>query len=195
MKRLILLLFLILNYTDMKSNDVIVFGGGCFWCVEAVFDRIEGVKTVVPGYSGGNVINPSYREVCTGNTGHAEVVEITYNPQQVSLAGLLKVFFSTHDPTTLNRQGADVGTQYRSAIFYKTDKQKAIIDEVMAKLEAEHVYEKPIVTQVLPLENFYQAEAYHIDYYQNNSEQSYCRFVIQPKIEKFEQVFNDLLKK
>ena len=123
MKRLILLLFLILNFTDMKSNDVIVFGGGCFWCVEAVFDRIEGVETVVPGYSGGNVINPSYREVCTGNTGHAEVVEITYNPQQVSLAGLLKVFFSTHDPTTLNRQGADVGTQYRSAIFYKTDKQ------------------------------------------------------------------------
>ncbi|MDA3879760.1 MAG: peptide-methionine (S)-S-oxide reductase MsrA [Prolixibacteraceae bacterium] len=179
----------------MKSNDIIVFGGGCFWCTEAVFERFKGVDDVIPGYSGGNVINPSYREVCNGNTGHAEVVEVNYNSLEISLTELLKVFFTTHDPTTLNRQGADVGTQYRSVIFYKTEEQKLIIDKVIAELTAGEVFDNPIVTEVLPLENFYLAEDYHNNYYQTNKQQPYCRFVITPKIDKLEEVFYELLKK
>ncbi|MDA3818544.1 MAG: peptide-methionine (S)-S-oxide reductase MsrA [Prolixibacteraceae bacterium] len=177
------------------AKDVIVFGGGCFWCTDAVFERIEGVSGVIPGYSGGNVINPSYREVCTGNTGHAEVVEVTYNPDLVKLETILQVFFTTHDPTTLNRQGADVGTQYRSAIFYTNERQKRVAEQVIAELEQNNVFDDPIVTEVQPLENFYQAEEYHDGYFDANKQQPYCRFVIQPKIEKLENVFDEILKK
>lgn len=191
---MILLTILALNLNVM-AKEVIVFGGGCFWCTEAVFERIEGVSDVLPGYSGGNVINPSYREVCTGNTGHAEVVEVTYDSSIVKLETLLKVFFTTHDPTTLNRQGADVGTQYRSAIFYTSDKQKVLAEMIIGELERNKVFNDPIVTEVKPLENFYQAEDYHNGYFEANKQQPYCRIVIQPKIEKLEKVFDNFLKK
>ena len=195
MKQLIFLLAILALNVNVMAKEVIVFGGGCFWCTDAVFERIEGVSDVIPGYSGGNVINPSYREVCTGNTGHAEVVEVTYNPDVVRLETILQVFFTTHDPTTLNRQGADVGTQYRSAIFYTNEKQKQVVEQVIDELEQNNVFDDPIVTEVQPLENFYQAEEYHDGYFDANKQQPYCRFVIQPKIEKLEKVFDEILKK
>jgi peptide-methionine (S)-S-oxide reductase len=195
MNQLIILLAILALNVNVMAKDVIVFGGGCFWCTDAVFERIEGVSGVIPGYSGGNVINPSYREVCTGNTGHAEVVEVTYNPDLVKLETILQVFFTTHDPTTLNRQGADVGTQYRSAIFYTNERQKRVAEQVIAELEQNNVFDDPIVTEVQPLENFYQAEEYHDGYFDANKQQPYCRFVIQPKIEKLENVFDEILKK
>jgi len=195
MKQLMFFLLAILALNvNVMAKEVIVFGGGCFWCTDAVFERIEGVTDVIPGYSGGDVINPSYREVCTGNTGHAEVVEVTYDDEVVKLETLLKVFFTTHDPTTLNRQGADVGTQYRSAIFYSNEKQKAIVENVIGELEVNKVFNDPIVTEVKPLENFYQAEDYHDGYFEANKQQPYCRIVIQPKIEKLEKVFDTILK-
>ncbi len=179
-----------------SSIDTITLGGGCFWCVEAVYGMLDGVISAVSGYSGGTVKNPAYREVCNGTTGHAEVVEITFDKTKTSLEEILKVFFTVHDPTTLNRQGADVGTQYRSAIFYRNDEQKRIADDIIAALTKEHVYDSPIVTEVTPFKAFYKAEDYHQDYYNNNKDSNpYCSLVITPKIEKFEKVFGDRIRK
>ena len=178
-----------------QKLETATLGGGCFWCTEAVYKELKGVVDVKPGYSGGHVKNPSYREVCTGNTGHAEVVEITFDPSVVSFSDILEVFFKTHDPTTLNRQGNDVGTQYRSVIFYHNEKQKEVAEKVINLFEKEKIYDKPIVTQVEPFTVFYEAEDYHHDYYERNKNQPYCQFVITPKLDKFEKIFKDKLKK
>jgi peptide-methionine (S)-S-oxide reductase len=169
-------------------------GSGCFWCSEAIFERVNGVIDVTPGYSGGHVKNPSYREVCNGTTGHAEVIQITYDPSIISFAELLEIFFKTHDPTQLNRQGADIGEQYRSVIFYHDEDQKKTAGKIKAELNKEKVWDKPIVTAIEPFPVFYKAEDYHNDYYNNNPTQGYCQFVITPKIEKFEKVFSGYLK-
>jgi peptide-methionine (S)-S-oxide reductase len=181
----------------MESNELktVTFGAGCFWCTEAVFLNVNGVTKVVSGYSGGKVKNPTYREVCTGLTGHAEVTQITYDPKVVSFQDLLEVFWNTHDPTTLNRQGADEGTQYRSVIFYNDEEQKKIAEEYKKQLEASHVYKNPIVTEVSPLINFYPAEDYHQNYFALNPNQGYCQYVIRPKVDKFKQHFASKLKK
>ncbi len=178
-----------------KNEEVATFGGGCFWCVEAIYERVNGVHGVISGYSGGHVENPDYRQVTTGLTGHAEVVQITYDPQVVTFYELLEIFFKTHDPTTLNRQGADVGTQYRSIILYHSEEQKKQSEEIIAELNGAGIYPNPIVTQVEPFKKFYEAEDYHQEYYENNPNQGYCRMVIQPKVEKFEKVFRDKLKR
>src|SRR5256712_12554958 len=175
-------------------TEIATLAGGCFWCLEAVFDDLEGVEGVVSGYSGGSVPNPTYKHVCTGDTGHAEVVQVTFNPDVISYRDLLRVFLTVHDPTTLNRQGADVGTQYRSAIFYHSPEQKAAAEQVIAEIEREGVWSRPIVTEVAPLKVFYPAEDYHVDYYANNPNQGYCRVVIDPKVAKFRQKFRDRLK-
>jgi peptide-methionine (S)-S-oxide reductase len=169
-------------------------GGGCFWCTEAVYKNLKGVVDVVPGYSGGNIKNPAYREVCTGKTGHAEVVQITYNPEIVSFSEILEVFFMTHDPTTLNRQGNDVGTQYRSAIFYHSEVQKNTAEKIISLFEEEKVFTEPIVTEVTPFEAFYEAEESHKDYFERNKEQPYCQFIVAPKVAKFKKIFKDKLK-
>lgn len=176
------------------SEEVITLGGGCFWCIEAIFEELKGVKKVESGYSGGKTLNPTYKEVCSGNTGHAEVVQITFDPQLISLEELLEVFFALHDPTTLNRQGADVGTQYRSAIFYHNAGQKATAEKIIATLNKEKVFDKPIVTEVSAFEKFYIAEDYHQAYYELNKEQPYCRAVIKPKMDKLHKVFKEKLK-
>jgi len=182
--------------TKKSSNlETITLGGGCYWCVEAVYEDLNGVKSVVSGFSGGTVANPTYEEVCTGETGHAEVVQITYDKTITDINEIFKVFFTVHDPTTLNRQGADVGTQYRSVIFYKNDEQKKAAQSIIAELNKAKVYNSPIVTKVEPFKKFYKAEDYHQNYYANNKNQPYCKMVIQPKIEKFEKVFKDKLKK
>jgi peptide-methionine (S)-S-oxide reductase len=178
--------------TDQKASAV--FGGGCFWCTEAVFDRLRGVISVMPGYAGGGVKNPSYREVCTGSTGHAEVIRVQFDPSKISYRDLLTVFFATHDPTTLNRQGHDTGTQYRSIILYADDAQKTAAEEVIAELNSSGAYTQPIVTEVKPLTDFYDAEDYHHQYYANNPNQPYCQFVIDPKLEKANKRFHELLK-
>ncbi|MGL4514320.1 MAG: peptide-methionine (S)-S-oxide reductase MsrA [Lacipirellulaceae bacterium] len=170
------------------------FGGGCFWCTEAVFEQTRGVLSAVSGYSGGPLPNPTYEAICTGRTGHAEVTQVEYDPAKVSYAELLEIFFRTHDPTTLNRQGGDVGTQYRSVVFYHNDEQKRVTEEVIAKLTTAGVYDDPIVTQVTPLGQFYEAEKYHQNYFANNPEQGYCRAVIQPKLAKFRRVFEEHVK-
>ena len=180
---------------DNMNTKVTTFGSGCFWCSEAIFNRIEGVIKVEPGFSGGHTKNPSYKEVVTGTTGHAEVAQITYNPDFVSFSTLLEVFWKTHDPTTLNRQGADVGTQYRSIIFFHNKEQESLAKEYLAALDSEKIWENPIVTEIVPFVKFYPAEDYHNDYYKNNPTNSYCSFVITPKIEKFEKIFMDRLKK
>jgi methionine-S-sulfoxide reductase len=186
---------------DMKTkvteniNDEITLGGGCFWCLDAIYREIRGVEKVLSGYSGGSVANPTYEEVCTGSTGHAEVVQITFNPRIITAEKLLQIFFVIHDPTTLNRQGADVGTQYRSIIFYRNQKQKDVIDKVTGELKKDNVYKNPIVTEIVPFQYFYAAEDYHQDYYSQNKEQSYCRVIINPKLEKFKKTFRDNLKK
>jgi peptide methionine sulfoxide reductase msrA/msrB len=180
--------------TNSENIDTIVLGGGCFWCVEAVYENLDGVTKVVSGYAGGTVENPSYEEVCTGKTGAAEVIEITYDKTKTNLDEIFKVFFTVHDPTTLNRQGADVGTQYRSAIFYKNENEKKIAQDLIKDLNAE-VFSNKIVTTLEPLKKFYKAEEYHQGYYENNKNKPYCEMVIQPKIEKFEKVFKDRLKK
>lgn len=167
-------------------------GGGCFWCLEAVFEAITGVSMVVSGYSGGHVADPTYRQVCTGNTGHAEVVQVTFDPAVVSYRQLLEVFFAIHDPTTLNRQGADVGTQYRSVIFYHSDEQKQTAEQVMAATAGK--WNQPLVTQLVPLERFYPAEEYHQGYFRANPGQGYCQRVVRPKVVKFYQQFGDLGK-
>jgi len=178
-----------------NSTSLATFGGGCFWCMEAVFQQMSGVEKIESGYSGGNTKNPTYKEVCTGETGHAEVIQITFNSSLVSFAELLKVFFTMHDPTTLNRQGNDVGTQYRSVIFYHNAEQQHEAEAVIQEINKQHIYPNPVVTQVVPFSVFYKAEDYHQNYYNQNKEQSYCRFVIQPKVEKFEKIFNDRMKK
>lgn len=181
--------------TDTTKYNVATFGAGCFWCTEAVFTRLKGVAKVESGYSGGNVPNPTYEAVCTGKTGHAECTNIYFDPAVISYTQLLEVFFKTHNPTTLNQQGADVGTQYRSVIFYHNHEQKRIVEEIMKRLNEEKIWDKPIVTEISEFRKFYVAEDYHQDYYENNTNQGYCAFVITPKIEKFEKVFKNLLKK
>jgi peptide-methionine (S)-S-oxide reductase len=177
-----------------QNADTATLGGGCFWCLEAVYDQVQGVTDVVSGYSGGTVPQPSYQQVCTGLTGHAEVVQVSFDSQQISFKEILHIFFSIHDPTTLNRQGADVGPQYRSAIFYHNEEQKAIAEAVIAELEAGHIWDDPIVTQVVPFEAFYPAEDYHQEYYQKNPWQGYCQVVISPKVAKFRKRFAERLK-
>lgn len=181
---------------EMMSDTLAIatFGGGCFWCTEAIFERVQGVKGAVSGYSGGQVKNPSYREVTTGRTGHAEVIQITYDPDIVSYTELLEIFFKTHDPTTLNRQGADVGTQYRSVVFYHTAEQKETVEAIIRELEKEKIWNDPIVTEVTAFDTFYEAEDYHQEYFDNNPGQGYCRIVIQPKIDKLNAIFSDKLK-
>ncbi len=178
-----------------SAMEKATFAGGCFWCLEAIFQDVEGVTEVASGYSGGHIANPSYEQVCTGTTGHAEAVQITYNPAQIRYDELLEIFFQTHDPTTLNRQGNDEGTQYRSAIFYHNTQQKKLAEEMIAKLNASGSFENRIVTQVAPLEKFYPAEGYHQDYYKLNPNQPYCRLVIHPKLKKFKHTFKEKLKK
>lgn len=179
---------------DSTKLSIATFGSGCFWCSEAVFERVKGVYKVVSGYSGGNVPNPTYDSVCTGLTNHAECVQVYFNEKEVSYTKLLEIFFKTHDPTTLNKQGADVGTQYRSVIFYHDEKQRQIAEKIKKKLNDEKIWDNPIVTEIVPFKKFYEAEDYHQNYYEKNPYQGYCAFVITPKIEKFEKVFKDLLK-
>ena len=176
------------------NTEIATLGGGCFWCLEAVYDQVQGVTDVVSGYSGGTVPQPTYQQVCTGLTGHAEVVQVSFHPDQISFKEILHIFFGVHDPTTLNRQGADVGPQYRSVIFYHDDGQKDTAEAVVAELEADHIWEDPIVTQVVPFEAFFPAEDYHQEYYQNNPWQGYCRVVISPKVAKFRKQFAERLK-
>ncbi len=177
------------------GKEIATLAGGCFWCLEAVFDELKGVEQVVSGYSGGKRPNPTYEQVCSGATGHAEVVQITFDPQLISFKELLQVFFTIHDPTTLNCQGADIGTQYRSAIFYRTPEQKVIAEQVITELTAAHLWHSPIVTEVTPFQAFYQAENYHQQYYENNPNQLYCRAVIAPKVVKFRKEYLAKLKK
>jgi peptide-methionine (S)-S-oxide reductase len=188
--------------TGIKRGDTMdtrretaTLGGGCFWCLEAVYDDLRGVESVVSGYAGGHVANPSYDAVCAGTTGHAEVVQVTFDPAEVSFREILDVFFTIHDPTTLNRQGADVGTQYRSAIFYASGEQKQAAEQAIRDLEAEEVWESPIVTEVVPLTEFYPAESYHQEYYARNPRAGYCQVVIAPKVSKFRKQYLDRLKK
>jgi len=181
--------------TKATAQEDITVGGGCFWCTEAIFLEINGVEKVESGYTGGSTVQPAYADVCTGKTGHAEVVQITFNPNIISLTKILQIFFATHDPTTLNRQGADIGTQYRSVIFYRNAQQKAVIDKVVGDLEKLKAYKDPVVTEVVPFKSFYRAEDYHQNYFQRNPQQSYCRIIINPKLEKFRKVFHDNLKK
>lgn len=176
------------------KTDTATFGAGCFWCVEAIFQELKGVHSVKSGYAGGFVKNPSYKEVCTGRTGHAEVAQIVYDPSVINFEELLEVFWKTHDPTTLNRQGADVGTQYRSAVFFHNEEQKEKAAFYMKKLDESGAFQNPIVTTIEPYENYYEAEDYHQDYYNNNGSQGYCRKVIQPKVEKFRKAFSEKLK-
>jgi len=178
----------------MSETKKAVFGGGCFWCIEPVFSRVKGVNAVEPGYTGGHVKNPSYQEVCMGNTGHAEVIKIEFDPQVVSYSKLLEIFFSVHDPTTLNRQGADIGDQYRSAIFYEDEKQKKEVEDFVKVLEEKKVFKKPIVTKIERLTDYYSAEDYHRQYYDNNPGLPYCQFIITPKIKKLSNNFGDILK-
>lgn len=176
------------------ANEVATLGGGCFWCLEAVYEELRGVEKVESGYSGGHVPNPTYREVCSETTGHAEVVQVTFDPAVVSYREILEVFFTIHDPTTLNRQGADVGESYRSAIFYHSEEQRRVAQEVISALEAEGVWDDPIVTQVSPFEEFYVAEDYHQEYFRNNGFQPYCQVVIAPKVAKFRKQYLEKLK-
>jgi peptide-methionine (S)-S-oxide reductase len=169
--------------------ETVTFGSGCFWCTEAVFQQLKGVSIVVSGYSGGHVENPTYEQVVTGRTGHAEVCQIQFDPEQISFEDILEVFFNTHDPTTLNRQGNDVGTQYRSVIFYHNDEQRRTAERIKAELDTSGNWNNPIVTEIVPFEKFYKAEDYHQNYYRNNPNQGYCQLVIAPKLKKFEKVF------
>jgi peptide-methionine (S)-S-oxide reductase len=179
---------------NMDNLEKATFGSGCFWCTEAIFENLNGVNSVVSGYAGGQVLNPTYEEVCAGKTGHAEVTQITYDPSVISYDELLEVFWKTHDPTTLNRQGNDVGPQYRSAIFYHNEEQKLLAEKYKAELDKSGAWDNPIITEISPLANYFPAEEYHQDYYINNSNQGYCAFVIAPKLEKFKNVFKDKLK-
>lgn len=198
MKSIIIMVLTLLSIQSVdaqsKKLQKATFGMGCFWCTEALFQRLNGVVTVKSGYEGGDIPNPTYEEVCTGTTNHAEVIEITYDPAKISYDELLEVFWKSHDPTTLNRQGADVGTQYRSVIFYHTEEQKAIAAKYKAELNKTNAFNKPVVTSIVKAEPFYVAENYHQDYFIKNGEQPYCRLVILPKMEKLEKLFKAKLK-
>jgi peptide-methionine (S)-S-oxide reductase len=182
------------NGSTHTATDTATFGTGCFWCTEAIFQELEGVEKVTSGYGGGHVANPTYKEVCTGNTGHAECIQVVYDPKKITYDELLEVFWQTHDPTTLNRQGNDVGTQYRSVIFYHNNEQKEKAEKYKVQLDKSGAFDNPIVTEITPFTNFYAAENYHQDYYNQNGSQPYCNFVIRPKVEKFEKVFKSKLK-
>ncbi|HEV3117824.1 MAG TPA: peptide-methionine (S)-S-oxide reductase MsrA [Gemmataceae bacterium] len=180
--------------TTSSSTEIATLAGGCFWCLEAVFEQLQGVKLVESGYAGGIVAEPTYHQVCTGTTGHAEVVQVTFDPGVITFREILDVFFATHDPTTLNRQGPDFGTQYRSAIFYHSPEQKRVAEERIAQLNAAKIWDRPIVTEVVPLQKFYRAEGYHQEYFRNNSGQPYCMAVVSPKVAKFRKQFAAKLK-
>lgn len=182
------------NSNTAHRTEVATLGGGCFWCVEAIYQDIKGVTSAISGYSGGQIKNPTYQQVCTDTTGHAEVVNVEFDPDVISYRDILDIFFSIHDPTTLNRQGADVGEQYRSVIFYHSPEQKRTAEEALAAAKKEHGFRDPIVTQLVPFEQFYPAEDYHQEYYKNNSYQPYCRVVIAPKVNKFRKSHAELLK-
>jgi peptide-methionine (S)-S-oxide reductase len=177
-----------------QQTEITTLGGGCFWCLEAVYDQLEGVLDVVSGYTGGHITNPDYESVCTGKTGHAEVVQVTFDPSVITYTEILEIFFSIHDPTTLNRQGADVGTQYRSEIFYHSEEQKNTAEKVIAEIEAAKIWPNPIVTAISALDTFYPAEAYHQEYFQRNPYQGYCQVVVAPKVAKFRQKYAHRLK-
>lgn len=177
-----------------KKLETAILGGGCFWCTEAIFQNLKGVITAGPGYAGGHLANPSYEQVSSGTTGHAEVVKIEFDPRQISYRDLLEVFFATHDPTSLNRQGEDVGEQYRSIILYTTPRQRQETEKFIEELKREQVFQNPIITQIKPLEQFFEAEEYHKNYYNKNLTQGYCRAVINPKLHKFKEKFASLLK-
>ena len=183
------------NQKNMKDLEVATLGSGCFWCTEAFFLRLKGVESVVSGYSGGQIKNPTYREVCSGLTGHAEVIQVKFDPSMISYEEILEVFWNTHDPTTLNKQGADEGTQYRSVVFYHNDSQKKIAEEYKAQLNQSEVYNNPVVTEISPFKEFYPAEEYHENYYMLNPNQGYCQYVIRPKVEKFNKEYASKLKK
>lgn len=176
------------------GKELATLAGGCFWCLEAVFQEVEGVEKIISGYSGGTTINPSYNKVCTGSTGHAEAVQLTFAPDKISFQRVLQIFFAVHDPTSLNRQGADVGTQYRSAIFYHSQEQKAAAEKVIQELNAAHAWKSPVVTEVTPFQAFYPAEDYHQEYFNRNPSQPYCRMVIAPKLDKFCKQFPEKVK-
>ena len=176
-----------------KKLEVATLGGGCFWCLEALYQQMIGVQKVVSGYAGGHIDNPTYRQICTGRTGHAEVTQITFDPDVISYEEMLDIFWRIHDPTTLNRQGADVGPQYRSIILFHNEEQREIAERSKAETDASNLYRNPIVTQIAPLSKFYKAEAYHQNYYRSNPNQGYCRFVIDPKVRKFRKEFQDKL--
>lgn len=180
---------------DGAKTETATFGTGCFWCTEAIFQGLDGVIKATSGYSGGTVVNPTYKEVCEGTTGHAEVIQVVYDPSKITFDELLEVFWQTHDPTTLNRQGNDVGPQYRSVVFYHNDEQKAKAEKYKAELDKSKAFDNPIVTEISPFSKFYVAENYHQDYYNNNGSAPYCYYVIRPKLEKFNKVFKDKLKK
>ncbi|HLJ30062.1 MAG TPA: peptide-methionine (S)-S-oxide reductase MsrA [Candidatus Angelobacter sp.] len=179
----------------MPNQEIAVLGGGCFWCLEAVFDRLAGVKSVESGYMGGRIDSPTYHQVCSGTTGHVEVVRVTFDPQELTYHDLLEVFFTIHDPTTLNRQGNDAGTQYRSVIFYTSEDQRLEAEKMISELNAAHVWPDPIVTALEPEGKFFIAEDYHQEYYANNSSQPYCQFVVAPKVKKFQQKFGERAKR
>ena len=181
--------------TEQAGTEVATLAGGCFWCLEAIFKEVDGVENVTSGYTGGTTVNPTYQEVCTGTTGHAEAVQLTFNPGKISYREILQIFFSVHDPTTLNRQGEDVGTQYRSAIFYHDDRQRTVAEALTKELNEARLWRKPIVTQVVPLDKFYPAEDYHREYFSRHPEQSYCQVVISPKVNKFRKQWTKRLKK
>jgi peptide-methionine (S)-S-oxide reductase len=180
---------------NQSGLETATFGSGCFWCSEAIFQNVEGVIKVESGYSGGKVKNPTYKEVCSGLTGHAEVVQLTFDPKKVSYDELLEIFWQTHDPTTLNQQGADIGTQYRSVVFYHSEEQKKQAEYYKARLEQEGAFDKPIVTEIIPASPFYKAEDYHQNYFNLNGSAAYCSYVIRPKLEKFKKAFKDKMKK
>jgi peptide-methionine (S)-S-oxide reductase len=179
--------------TEGREKETATLGGGCFWCLEAVYQELRGVERVVSGYAGGHVANPTYQQVCSGRTGHAEVVQLTFDPSIVTYREILEVFFTIHDPTTLNRQGADVGTQYRSAIFYHTPEQESIARRVIEEFEEARVWDSPIVTEIVPLDTFYPAEQYHQNYFRRNPDQPYCQVVVAPKLSKFRRKYLDRL--
>jgi peptide-methionine (S)-S-oxide reductase len=183
------------NMEIQNGLEVATFAGGCFWCTEAVFLELDGVKKVVSGYIGGTTVNPTYKDICNGDTGHAEAIEITFDPKEVSFGELLEIFFATHDPTTLNRQGNDIGTQYRSEIFYHNSTQKQLSEDYIALMTSENTFGKPIVTKISAVSKFYEAEDYHQNYYNQNKTQGYCSYVITPKIEKLKKVYQNKLKK
>lgn len=183
-----------MNTEKENTKEIAIFAGGCFWCTEAVFKMLRGVYSVTSGYIGGKTKNPTYEQVCNGNTGHAEAIQIEFNPKEISFANLLTVFFGSHDPTTLNRQGNDIGTQYRSAIFYTTEEQKEIAENFIREINASSSEGKKVVTEVVPATDFYKAEAYHADYYTRNSDAPYCEVIINPKLEKVQKQFASLLK-